>query len=168
MAGHKIVSPKLYLINISVLGVLMTLTIMFGKMETLNFSSNPNGINLAIAVGIAIAKAFCIVSIFMGVAFASNLVRIVAISGFAWLIILFSFILTDYVNPSAEWGTPYHDSASPGTSPLPGGQDFLVHGSERLLVKSGVEYVAPHGGGHEEDDDAAEGDEYDADDDAGH
>ena len=151
MAGHKIVPPKYYVINISVLAILMTLTVLFGKWDVLNFSSNPNGINLAIALGIAIAKASLIVSIFMGVAFATKLVRVFAISGFAWLIILFLFIMTDYVNPSADWGTPYYDATNPGTSPLPGGQDFPVTGSQVLDVKRGLEYVAPHGASHDDE-----------------
>lgn len=146
--AHKVVPAKYYAWNISALTVLMTLTVMFGKMEALNFSSNPNGINLAIALIIAIMKAFLIVSIFMGVAFATKLVRVVAISGFAWLIILFLFIMTDYVNPSADWGSPYYDVSDPGVSPLPGGQDFPVTGSQAQAVKSGVEYVPPHGASH--------------------
>ncbi len=151
MAGHKIVPPKYYVINISVLGVLMVITVLFGKWDVLNLSSNPNGINLAIALGIAIAKATCIVSIFMGVAFATKLVRVFALGGFAWLIILFLFTMTDYVNPSADWGTPYYDATDPGTSPLPGGQDFPLTGSQVLAVKSGLEYVPPHGASHDDE-----------------
>ena len=160
MAEHKIVPPKYYVINMGVLGVLMLTTVLFGKLDVLNFSSNPNGINLAIALGIAIAKATCIVSIFMGVAFATKLVRLVALSGFAWLIILFLFLMTDYVNPSADWGTPSYDANDPGASPLPGGQDFPLTGSEVQDVKSGHEYVPPHGGeGHEEEERADSHDE---------
>jgi len=144
--AHKVVPAKYYVWNMCALTVLMTLTVVFGKF--VNLSDNPNGINLAIALAIAIAKATCIVSIFMGVAFATKLVRLFAISGFAWLIILFLFIMTDYVNPSADWGTPYHDAVNPGASPLPGGQDFSVTGSQRLDVKNGIDYVQPHGASH--------------------
>lgn len=156
MAEHKIVPPRYYVINMGVLGVLMFTTVLFGKWDVLNLSSNPNGINLAIALGIAIAKATCIVSIFMGVAFATKLVRVFALGGFAWLIILFLFLMTDYVNPSADWGTPYYDAVNPGVSPLPGGQDFPLTGSEVRDVKSGIEYVPPHGASHGDEGDEGE------------
>lgn len=142
--AHKIVPPKFYFINIGVISVLMLLTVLFGKWDVLNLSSNPNGINLFIALAIAIMKASCIVAIFMGVAWSTKLVRVFAIGGFSWLIILFLFIMTDYVNPSADWGTPYYDAINPGVSPLPGGQDFPVTGSQMRDVKAGLEYVHPH------------------------
>ena len=154
--AHKVVPARYYVWNMCALVVLMTLTVIFGKF--VNLSSNPNGINFAIALGIAIAKATCIVSIFMGVAFSTKLVRMFAVSGFAWLIILFLFIMTDYVNPSADWGTPYYDAINPGTSPLPGGQDFPVTGNQVLDIKSGLEYVPPHGASH--DDEGHEGEEH--------
>lgn len=160
MAGHKIVPPKYYIINISVLGALMLTTVLFGKWDVLNLSSNPNGINLAIALAIAIAKAACIVSIFMGVAFATKLVRVFAIGGFVWLIILFLFIMTDYINPSADWGTPYYDAVNPGVSPLPGGQDFALTGSEVMDLKRGFEYVPPHGVSHGKDHAEEAGEEH--------
>jgi len=162
--AHKIVPAKYYVWNIGVLIVLMTLTVMFGKMEALNFSSNPNGINLLIALTIAIMKAACIVGIFMGVVWSTKLVRVFAISGFAWLTILFLFTMTDYVNPSADWGTPYYDAINPGTSPLPGGQSFPVTGSQMRDVKAGLEYVQPHGASHDEGHDG----EASHDDDGGH
>ncbi len=141
--GHKVVPARYYVWNMCALAVLMLLTVVFGKF--VNLSDNPNGISLVIALSIAIMKAALIVAIFMGVAFSTKLVRMFAIGGFAWLIILFLFTLTDYMNPSAHWGTSYYDSASPGTSPLPGGQDFSLTGSEALAVQRGVEYVSPHG-----------------------
>lgn len=152
--AHKVVSPKFYLINFTAITVLMILTVLFGKWEVLNWSSNPNGINLLIALIIAIMKATCIVAIFMGVAFNTPLVRTFAIGGFSWLIILFLFLMTDYVNPVGTFGSPYMDDASPGSSPLPGGQSFAVHGDEKALVKDpNFEYVQPHGADH-----AVEGD----------
>lgn len=148
--GHKVVPARYYVWNMCALAVLMFLTVVFGKF--VNLSDNPNGINLVIALSIAIMKAALIVAVFMGVAFSTKLVRMFAIGGFAWLIILFLFTLTDYVNPSAHWGTTYYDSASPGTSPLPGGQDFPLTGSEALAVQRGVEYAPPHGAEHGEED----------------
>lgn len=149
--AHKVVPAKYYVWNMGALAVLMTLTVVFGKFVDLG--DNPNGINLFIALSIAIMKAFLIVSVFMGVAFSSAIVRGFAVLGFSFLIILFLFIMTDYVNPSAEWGTPYRDSASPGTSPFPGGQGHVLTGNEAALVKAGFDYVAPHhdAAGHGED-----------------
>lgn len=149
--AHKIVPAKYYVINFMVITVLMIMTVLFGKWEVLNWSSNPNGINLAIALIIAIMKAGCIVLIFMGVAFNTPLVRVFAIAGFSWLIILFLFLMTDYVNPLGNLGSPYNDIASPGSTPLPGGQNFAIHGDEKALIKDpDFLYVRPHGTDHGE------------------
>jgi hypothetical protein len=119
----------------------------------LHFSSNPNGINLAIALLIAVAKAACIVAIFMGSYWSSPMVRLLSVAGFAWLLIFFLFTFTDYMNPLEDFGTSYADTQSPGTNPLTGGQDFQVHGRE-LTPAHGSTYVEPanlhgHGAGHD-------------------
>ncbi len=155
--AHKIVPPRYYIINVIIIGILMAATVMAAKMPMFHVSDNPNGWNLLIALVIAGLKAACIVAIFMGAYFSTNLVRMLAVAGFAWLVIFFLFTLTDYVNPLDDLGTPYRDVQSPGSSPLAGGQDFSVRGREEAPA-SGGEYVPPphlfgeHGGeaGHAE------------------
>jgi caa(3)-type oxidase subunit IV len=52
-------------------------------------------LNNFIAMGIAVVKAIAVVNIFMGVKFASNLVKTYAILGFAWFLSMF-FMFCDY------------------------------------------------------------------------
>lgn len=150
--SHKIVPVRYYLYNAVVLTILMVLTVAFAKMPQLHFSSNPNGINLAIALTIAILKAGCIVAIFMGSYWSTPFVRLLSVAGFAWLLIFFLFTFTDYMNPLAEFGTSYNDWESPGTNPLHGGQNHVTTGRE-LTPAHGSTYVEPanlhgHGAAH--------------------
>jgi caa(3)-type oxidase subunit IV len=148
--AHRIIPVKYYLINAVVLTALMAITVMAAKMPAFHFSDNPNGVNLAIALAIAIAKAACIVSVFMGAYWSSGLVRLLSVAGFAWLCIFFLFMATDYTNPLEEFGSPYLDIQSPGTNPLAGGQDHPNIGRE-LAPSHGGNYVPPpHLFGHGE------------------
>lgn len=157
--AHKIVPPRYYVINVIVIGILMAATVMAAKMPMFHASDNPNGWNLLIALGIAALKAACIVAIFMGAYFSTNMVRMLSIAGFAWLVIFFLFTLTDYVNPLEELGTPYRDVQSPGAAPLPGGQSFAVHGREEAPASGGDYVPPPHlfEGGHGEETGHSEG-----------
>jgi caa(3)-type oxidase subunit IV len=148
--SHKIIPVKYYLYNAGFLTFLMALTVLFAKRPELHFSDNPNGINLAIALAIAIAKAACIVAIFMGSYWQSGLVRILSVAGFAWLCIFFMFIATDYGNPLEEFGTPYLDGAQPGANPRVGGQDHPVTGFEHTPAHGGNYVAPPHLFGHGE------------------
>lgn len=151
--SHKIVHWKYYLINAGVLTVLMGLTVLFAKWPALHFSDNPNGINLLIAILIAVMKAACIVAIFMGAYWSTGLVRLFALLGFIWLPIFFLFTFTDYgfANPVEKFGTPYGDFHAPGQNPSPGGQSFTTRGRE-VAPASGGNYVPPpHLFGHGEE-----------------
>jgi caa(3)-type oxidase subunit IV len=121
-AAHHIVSWKLYLINAAVITVLMFLTVFAAEFD---FGST-NGLNLVIALLIAIMKTACIGAIFMGVWWNSPLVKIFATGVIAWLIIMFSFILVDYASPGWGLGSPYADGDHQGQSSLPGGADAVV------------------------------------------
>jgi caa(3)-type oxidase subunit IV len=142
--AHKIVHWRYYLINAAILCFLMALTVIVAKMPFFHLSDNPNGLNLFIAVFIAVLKAGCIVAIFMGAYWSTRLVKLFALMGFIWLPIFFLFTFTDYgfANPLKEFGTPYYDVNSPGTNPEPGGQNFGTHGRESA-PSSGGNYVPP-------------------------
>ena len=103
MAGHKIVSWRIYVANFSVLTVLMIATVWVAAYDF-------GGLNLAFALGISITKATLIVLIFMNVKYGSRLTWLFAAGGFAWFLILIGFILTDFV---------FVDLGSPYTTPLP-------------------------------------------------
>ncbi len=169
--SHRIIPPKYYFVNAAVLGLLMAATVAAAKVPFFHLSDNPNGLNLLVAVVIAVMKAACIVAIFMGAYWSSGLVRLFAVLGFIWLPIFFLFVFTDYgfANPLEEFGGPYHDLASPGSNPESGGQDFSTHGRQLTPAHGGNYVPPPHLFGHGE---AAAGGEHGAADahgaDAGH
>lgn len=167
--SHKIVHWKYYLVNAGVLTFLMGLTVLVAKNPFFHISDNPNGLNLLVAILIAVLKAACIVAVFMGAYWSSGLVRLFAILGFVWLPIFFLFTFTDYgfANPLEEFGTPYGDLQSPGSNPLPGGQGFATYGLE-VAPASGGHYVPPpHLFGHPAEGAAEGGHGADAGHDAG-
>jgi len=54
--------------------------------------------NLVIAISIAIAKALLVLLYFMHVRHSKQLVKVFAIAGFLWLLILIGLTLTDYIS----------------------------------------------------------------------
>jgi caa(3)-type oxidase subunit IV len=137
----------------------MAMTVAAYKVPAFHFSDNPNGLNLLVAVLIAVAKAVCIVSIFMGAYWSTGLVRLFALLGFVWLPIFFLFTFTDYgfANPVEEFGTPYGDIRSPGDNPEPGGQSFATHGRQVTPASGGGYVPPPHLFGHGEEGEQGEG-----------
>ena len=113
--GHFIVPWKYYVINALVITVLMFLTVFAAEFDF----GHTNGLNLVIALLIAIAKTACIGAIFMGVWWNTPLVKVFALGAIAWIIIFFTFTLVDYINPSYGLDTPYTDFHHQGESPLP-------------------------------------------------
>lgn len=102
MSGkHELLPMSLYIKNFSALTFLMALTVGVYYLEL-------GPLSFPVAFGIAIAKATCIILIFMNVKYSSSLVRVMAGAGFFWLIILLAFTLSDVI--FASLGTPYTDS----------------------------------------------------------
>ena len=60
--------------------------------------------NTVVALTIAIVKATLVILIFMHVLYSSSLVRVAAVAGFVWLLILFGFTITDVI--SRGWIPP--------------------------------------------------------------
>jgi cytochrome c oxidase subunit 4 len=60
-------------------------------------SKDFGALNTAVALGIAITKASMVVLIFMGLRHNSPLTKMVAMSGFLWILILFGIGMTDYL-----------------------------------------------------------------------
>lgn len=75
-----------------VFGVLIALTLLTAGVAYLDFGR----LNVAIALAIAIAKALLVMVVFMHLNHSSQLVRIFAATGIFWLLILFTFTLSDY------------------------------------------------------------------------
>ena len=114
-AGHFIVPPKYYIINAVVIAILMFLTIAASEVT---FPGGVNGVGYWVALLIAILKASCIVSIFMGVKWNTPLVKVFALGVVGWLIILFTFPMIDIASAKWELGTPYSDIGHEGENTL--------------------------------------------------
>jgi cytochrome c oxidase subunit 4 len=57
-------------------------------------------LNTPIALGVAIFKASLVVIYFMGVRYNTPLTKVVVVSGFFWLLIMFVLTMGDYVSRS--------------------------------------------------------------------
>ena len=96
MSGH--VSPlKIYF---GVFGALMVLTVVTVVVAYVNLGA----INTAVALGIASFKATLVILYFMHVKYASQLTKLIVVSGLFFLAILLTLTMTDYV--SREWVNP--------------------------------------------------------------
>jgi caa(3)-type oxidase subunit IV len=100
--GHHIAPTKVLLNNLYLLMGLMVVTVLAAKIHELVPSFPTIGTHFANAIAIAIAliKAFFVVSIFMGVKYTTNLAKLFAIGGFVWFLLMFG-ILIDY------WSRPW-------------------------------------------------------------
>jgi cytochrome c oxidase subunit IV len=86
--------------------VTIWLALVVGTAVTVLAASQDFGrLNTPIALGIAVTKATLVILFFMGVRFNTPLTKVVVVSGFFWLLILFGLGLSDYF--SRPWlGVP--------------------------------------------------------------
>ena len=98
MDAHHVPSLKLYfgVFLILMVGTGLTVLVAFYDLGPLN-----NVMMLTIAV----IKALFVVLYFMHVRWSSRLTWVVAASGFFWLLILFTFTMTDYLSRGWVPGT---------------------------------------------------------------
>jgi len=87
--GHHIVPIKFYVFNLMALIVCMAATIAVSHIDLTSFGNN------IIAMLIAVTKAYLVVTIFMGVKWASKLVKIYTLLGFVWVFFL-GIMFCDY------------------------------------------------------------------------
>jgi cytochrome c oxidase subunit 4 len=74
------------------------LALLFFTGTTVLVASYDFGVlNTAVALGIACFKASLVIWFFMGVRFNTPLTKVVAVSGFVWLVILFGIGMSDYL-----------------------------------------------------------------------
>jgi cytochrome c oxidase subunit 4 len=100
---HHIVQPNTYRLVLALLALFMALTCIAAKVEALNFGITAN---LIIALAIAGTKMTLIMLFFMHVYYSSKLVRIYAICGLVWLLIMFCLTFMDYVT-RWTWHSPF-------------------------------------------------------------
>jgi cytochrome c oxidase subunit 4 len=73
--------------------------LLFLTLSTVVVASHDFGfLNTAVALGIAVTKASLVIWFFMGVRFNTSLTKVVVISGFLWLLIMFSLSMSDYLS----------------------------------------------------------------------
>jgi len=87
------------------LNVFFALMILTGLTAAVSFIDF--GIfNDVLALSIAGLKAGLVIAIFMHVKYSTPLIRIFAVGGFAWLLLFFALIMTDYYAriPVDGWG----------------------------------------------------------------
>jgi len=91
MSQHAPVTPVSTYVNIFV--ALLVLTGLTYVVATFDFGL----LNTPIALAVAILKATLVVVYFMGVRYNTPLTKVVVISGFCWLLIMFGLTLNDYL-----------------------------------------------------------------------
>jgi caa(3)-type oxidase subunit IV len=99
---HHITPPKTLRLTLIALAGLMGLTILAAVFDVGHFVTRSDGfwasfVNNSVALAIAIVKAACVVQIFMGVKWGTQLVKIWAYFGFVWLACLL-ITLGDYTS----------------------------------------------------------------------
>jgi cytochrome c oxidase subunit 4 len=90
MSAHIITPVRTY---VAVFVALLILTYLTYLVATFDFG----WMNTPIALGIALLKASLVVIFFMGVRYNTPLTKVVVVTGFIWLFILFGLTLNDYL-----------------------------------------------------------------------
>ncbi len=91
---HHVEKISTYITIFMVLMVLLVVTYVAAKI---NLDGMFGGLNLIVAMTIAVIKALCVVLIFMHVKHSSRLVWAFCGASFIWLIILFVLMFPDYL-----------------------------------------------------------------------
>jgi caa(3)-type oxidase subunit IV len=95
---HIITPVRTYVLVWITLIVLTFATVFVARIDFgHSFGEQYSFINTVVAMGVAITKASLVVLIFMGVRYNTPLTKLVAISGFIWILILFGIGMSDYL-----------------------------------------------------------------------
>lgn len=115
---HVIPVPKLVGTLFALLG-LMVLTIAAARWQVMVDNIPGPYIDNLVALGIAMLKAFFVIWIFMGVKHGTKLIKVYAIGGFVWMLLiggaLFDYFFRD-VEPVQGWEPAYETSLPRGDS----------------------------------------------------
>ena len=93
---HHVVPKSTYFIIFAWLTALLVLTVAAAHVDL-------GAWNVPVALAIAMVKAMLIVLFFMHVRYGSPLVKLFAVGGFFWLLIMLAFVLTDVRMRSLGW-----------------------------------------------------------------
>lgn len=83
-------SVRAYVSVFLALCVLTVITVAIARVDL-------GALNTPVALLVALSKALLVILIFMGVKYNTPLTKVVAASGFVWLIILFGITMGDYL-----------------------------------------------------------------------
>jgi cytochrome c oxidase subunit IV len=98
MDAHHVPSLKLYFTVFAILMVGTALTVLVAFYDL-------GPLNNVMMLTIACVKALFVVLYFMHVRWSSRLTWVVVASGFFWLLIMFTFTMTDYLSRGWMQGT---------------------------------------------------------------
>ncbi len=117
---HHIVPTFTYVKTLVALIALMILTVAVSYVQIPAIGPISGTVaNQVVALAIALVKAFLVVTIFMGVKFGTKLIKLWAILGFIWVLLIFG-ILGDYTTRKYEMAPSWDsqsDSALPRVAP---------------------------------------------------
>lgn len=108
---HHVEKVSTYLNIFAALMVLLALTYVAAKVDLDRLAG---GLNLVVAMTIAVVKALMVVLIFMHVKNSSRLTWVFAGAAFLWLVIMFVMFFSDYSTRGWEPGS--ENSTSPETN----------------------------------------------------
>ncbi|HLZ93040.1 MAG TPA: cytochrome C oxidase subunit IV family protein [Candidatus Acidoferrum sp.] len=93
MSEHHIVSPKLYLL---IFGTLMVCTILTVFAAEVDLNQYFSGLNVIVALTIAVFKASLVVLFFMHGKYSPKRTQLVIIASVFWLAIMLFMTMSDY------------------------------------------------------------------------
>src|SRR4029453_63207 len=99
---QHIITPVFTYVLVWVTLIVLTIaTVYVARIDFCHsFGSQWAFINTVVAMGVAITKASLVVLIFMGVRYNTPLTKVVVLSGFFWLLIMFGLTMGDYMSRS--------------------------------------------------------------------
>jgi cytochrome c oxidase subunit IV len=95
VAEHHIVSPKLY---VTIFGALMVCTILTVGAAEVDLNKYLRGLNIVVALVIAVFKASLVVLFFMHGKYSPKRTQLVIIASIFWLAIMLFMTMSDYVS----------------------------------------------------------------------
>ena len=97
VSEHKIVSPKVYF---TIFGVLMICTILTVAAAEVDLNKYFSGLNIIVALTIAVFKASLVVLYFMHAKYSPKRTQLVIIASVFWLAIMLFMTMSDYISRS--------------------------------------------------------------------
>jgi cytochrome c oxidase subunit IV len=94
VSEHHIVSPRIYFIIFAVLMICTALTVAAAGVDLNQYFA---GLNIIVALTIAVFKAACVVLFFMHAKYSPGRTQLVIIASVFWLAIMLFMTMSDYL-----------------------------------------------------------------------